>query len=288
MATYDPIVSPCYVTLEDVKGKINAKGTNDDAMILSFIEGASRRIDIFCRRFFYPLQATFAFDWPGTVFELEVKDDLLSVTTITNGDGNSIPPSTNGVTNYYLYPTNRFPKYKIALGWNSGKVWLFVGTPQQAISIAGIWGYPADRIQGTWNFTTSATVQDPSGQSSSQTTLLVPTGTIRTGQTLYIGSEMELVQSIAGGSTNDTLTVLRGFAGTTAATHANGAAVNRVAYEPDIVKATYRLAAYYYRQKDSQVFDTLNIPMLGQVKIPWELPKDIQEDLAPFVKRRFG
>jgi len=43
----------------------------------------------------------------------------------------------------------------------------------------------------------------------------------------------------------------------------------------DIVQATKRLAGYFYRLKDAQVFDATAIPELGQVVIPKGTPADV-------------
>jgi hypothetical protein len=53
----------------------------------------------------------------------------------------------------------------------------------------------------------------------------------------------------------------------------------------DIVHACVRLASYFYRQKDAQVFDTTALPSAGVIQIPQGLPKDVQIILEPYVKR---
>jgi len=45
---------------------------------------------------------------------------------------------------------------------------------------------------------------------------------------------------------------------------------------PDIVLATLRLAAYFYRQKDAQVFDVTAAPGLGTITIPKGMPADVK------------
>jgi len=64
--------------------------------------------------------------------------------------------------------------------------------------------------------------------------------------------------------------------------------VGRWAYSttpPDDVKhACVRWAAYLYRQKDSQVFDTTAIPDAGVITIPQGIPADVEKLLAPYVK----
>lgn len=43
-----------------------------------------------------------------------------------------------------------------------------------------------------------------------------------------------------------------------------------------VVQAVLRLAAYLYRQKDSQVFEATAVPELGVITIPKGLPKDVR------------
>lgn len=44
----------------------------------------------------------------------------------------------------------------------------------------------------------------------------------------------------------------------------------------DIEQACIRLASYFYRQKDSQVFDVTATPELGQLTIPQGIPADVR------------
>lgn len=52
----------------------------------------------------------------------------------------------------------------------------------------------------------------------------------------------------------------------------------------DIVQACLRLAAYIYRQKDAQVFETTAIPDAGVITIPIGIPKDVKMILDQYVK----
>lgn len=52
-----------------------------------------------------------------------------------------------------------------------------------------------------------------------------------------------------------------------------------------VVQATKRLAAYMYRQKDANVFDTTAMPESGVITVPQGMPKDVRLMLAPYVRR---
>ena len=51
---------------------------------------------------------------------------------------------------------------------------------------------------------------------------------------------------------------------------------------PAIVQACVRLAAYMYRQKDSQVFDVTADAETGQLIIPKGIPADVKQILMPY------
>lgn len=50
----------------------------------------------------------------------------------------------------------------------------------------------------------------------------------------------------------------------------------------DIVQACLRHAAYMYKQKDAQVFDTTAIPDAGVIQIPAGIPADVKMLLNPY------
>lgn len=54
----------------------------------------------------------------------------------------------------------------------------------------------------------------------------------------------------------------------------------------DIALACLRLAAYYYRNRDSQVFDVVATPELGTITVPKGIPADVREILNGYPKRR--
>lgn len=53
----------------------------------------------------------------------------------------------------------------------------------------------------------------------------------------------------------------------------------------DITHACLRLTSFYYRQKDSQVFDTTTVVEAGVITIPPGLPPDVKRILDQYVRR---
>jgi hypothetical protein len=140
-----PVTSPDdYTTWAAVKTYLDITGTGDDALGALLVNRVTDAIDRYCRRRFRAVTATRTFDVPegDTLF---LDDDLLSITTLTNGDGNVVTSAS-----YVLLPKNNLPKYAIRLKENASTVWEgSTTTDYQAISIAGSWGYsmtPADDI----------------------------------------------------------------------------------------------------------------------------------------------
>ena len=125
--------------------RIDSTDTTDDAVIGDILEAASRLIDTETRRTFYARIETRNYDVPdGNTLYIE-DDDLLAITTITNGDA-----TTLASTEYILMPANSYPKYAIKIKQSSDYTWEpeSDGDSEQVISILGSWGYsysaPAD------------------------------------------------------------------------------------------------------------------------------------------------
>lgn len=114
--------------------------TDDDLIIEKIIESASRYIDREAQRVFYVTSETRKFDVPKGR-RLMLDKDLLSLTSLTNGDGSTIPS-----TDYVFIPANDKPYYAIDLLGSSSVYWRVsaAGNAQQAISLAGSWGESTD------------------------------------------------------------------------------------------------------------------------------------------------
>lgn len=149
-----------YTTLANVRTalKIQSSNTDEDAFLTTLITRASRAIDKEVNRWFVGETQTRKFDAVEDVDgnTLLLDADLVSITSITNGDGNTIPS-----TNYTLLPTNHTPKYAVKIKGSSSTAWTWQDDPEEAIEIAGSWGYSAgtpDDIQQAcirivvWNF----------------------------------------------------------------------------------------------------------------------------------------
>lgn len=138
-----------YSTLAEFKAYVTARGqtfvadSTDDGVIEDIIEAASRKIDSMTARAFYARTETRLYDVPNPASrELELDDDLLTITTLTNGDDEVITSA-----DYNLLPSNLAQKQSIELLASSQFRWTFDsnGNTRAVISVAGTWGWSATR-----------------------------------------------------------------------------------------------------------------------------------------------
>lgn len=147
-----------YASITDFKNyaRIESTDTTDDAVIGDILEGASRLIDTETRRTFFARIETRKYDVPdGNTLYIE-DDDLLAITTLTNGDD-----TTLASTEYILLPANANPKYAVKIKDSSAYSWEAEsdGDSEQVIEILGSWGYsyspPADIVEACLEIATA-------------------------------------------------------------------------------------------------------------------------------------
>ncbi len=172
-----------YITLAEFKSyaKIVSVDGIDDAVISALISGASLYIDKFTGRRFSSNTETHLFDVPTGRDRniLFLDDDLLSITTLTNGDSTVI---TSGY--YNLLPLNKSPKYAIRLKDSSSYAWepTSSGDYVGAISVAGAWGYaataPADIKTACYEISMAAYKRRSTIGSNQAPSVMTPAGLI--------------------------------------------------------------------------------------------------------------
>lgn len=173
-----------YATLIEFKNynKIVSPDLTDDGVVEDIIEGASRLIDTYTGRTFYARTETHYYDTPDWYDLWITDDDLLTITTLTNGDGTTIAS-----TKYKLLPLNKSPKYQIWLEPSSGVVWTYDtnSEPMGAITVAGTWGYSAtapDDIKQACLILSVAEYHRRFGENTSATATITGAGVVITPQ----------------------------------------------------------------------------------------------------------
>lgn len=240
MPLYQPML--CTVNYLRQHRGLTTVETSDDALLMSFIQEASNEVIESMKRVPHPYVQTRSYDYGGgfmpDIYTLNFDEDLLELATLTNGDSNTISS-----TNYVLRSANTYPKWRIQLKSGGATAFTYPATGvQDAISIAGIWGY-VPHYPAAWKALTTLN----GGLTDTATSVVLASGTlVEVGHYLKVDSEQMLVTAI---STN-TATVERGQNGTTAAAHLTGATVSAFQQAQDIKGAVREIAAYYYKAKD--------------------------------------
>lgn len=152
-------------TIAQVKADMGVTGSGSDTLFQNFVTAASDWIHAYCNRTFYVRTETRTFDVPMTpgvgyaspyasitsprvMSDLWLDDDLISLTTLTNGDGAVITSAQ-----YKLWPYNIPPKQRITLLPTSGTVWNPSSSGEYigAITVAGSWGYCDRAATDAWS-----------------------------------------------------------------------------------------------------------------------------------------
>jgi hypothetical protein len=270
-----------YATLSAFRQRqaLAASDTGDDDRMLAKLRSATAQIDRFTGRSFIPTVATRRFNWHNARTLLFRGFDLLELTSITNGDGTAIDPTAiitlggvNGpLVGVELDVTRAF--------------FVYLTTRTRALAVAGVWGWhddygnawkpSTDSIPGG-GITSSATSFTVASVSGADGWSLSPRFT--PGQLLKVDSEyMHVVGANTG---TNTLTVVRGANGSTAASHTAGTAISVYVPPTDIAEVTLRWAGWLYKTEDAGDYSgSVALPGEANILAPVNVPPAIPSDL---------
>ena len=133
-----------WTTAADLRDLTDIDSGVEDGLLIGLIAKAEKHIGTQTDRQFTAAAATRYYDPtdPEVVNGpyLYLDEDLVSVTTLTNGDANVLTVTTE----YILEPVNTGPPYhEVKLITSGGIMWTFNNDPEIAISLLGSWGYQA-------------------------------------------------------------------------------------------------------------------------------------------------
>ena len=270
--------------------------TQDDATLLNFMGRASRSIDRYTRRKFYPRSELRRYDYeePKRIF---LDDDLLELTTLATQNGACTVAS--GVMWLSTGDNwNRPPYYTIILDDSSVSVLNFSGTPQRANEVTGIWGYHEAWGEEAWIDTGTSLAADYTASAGSIS--LAGAGSFGSGASDVLGEHPRMSPGdllkigaqyfhvLGSGSAGNATTLVRPYAnGTTATSHASGASIARFAPEPDIEWATRRLTTWLFGAKDTPYQTKTAFIQLGTIEIAQGLAVDVKQKIDRYVRRTF-
>lgn len=316
---------PSYATLQTCRSWLmtSANPNNDDAVLAGLIEAASKRIDNYCGTWFGETKASYAFTCQlGTRYLrlYATGRPLIAITTLTNGDGTTIPGA--GCT---LQPLYQYPKTDLELSidyyWFQAPGAVVYEDPdcvrvralsytvtgadylpsypaygkgawlKDGVKIAGLWGHHSD-YANAWE-DTGLTL---SGAHTASTKTLTASGAI--GLAWDVGDVLKIVDgatteyvlvtyagttSLATGITGATCGIRRGYNGSTGVALSNGALIYRWRAEPTIVQATQMLVASLYASRNNPGGDRLVVEGIGAIAIPSGMPVKVKDELEAYV-----
>ena len=121
------------VTITDISNRI------DDPVLEGCINAASRAIDAYCSRRFYGATDTRYYEMDAVDGDyLRLDDDLISITTLSNGDDSS---TTITSTYYWLWPRNSGPPYHSVRLKADQTTHTWEVDTDYFITITGSWGW---------------------------------------------------------------------------------------------------------------------------------------------------
>jgi hypothetical protein len=191
-----------YTTRESIKRALDiAETARNNRIIDRHISSASRIVEGFCHRRFYPYIATRKWDWPNIQGALPwrvwVDDaDIISLTTLSTTGGGAIP-----LANVFLEPNRNGPPYdRIELDLSSASAFGGGSTYQRSIIATGLFGYTNNET--TLGVTVEALDTTETGiDVDGPTSALVGVGSI-----LRIDDERVIVTERSNLSTGQTIT----------------------------------------------------------------------------------
>jgi len=128
-----------YVTTTALKAYLGITTSGDDSLLSSLINAAQSVVEgpyPGTDRTWEARTETRYYDYQSRT-RLDLDDDLISVTTLTNGDGETLTEDTD----FYLRPYGGPPYRWIEIKSDGGESFQWSGTPQKALSLLGSWGY---------------------------------------------------------------------------------------------------------------------------------------------------
>ena len=247
--------------------------TGDAATIRRLLEQSTRDIEAYCGNSgtFGPWTATIDWDegdgplyadprpvnWDGTRNSMSRFPWLISVTSATlyNGTDRASSDALVEGTDYLLTPYSPLPlgldapytgmKYKDT-GSNNDP-WQ-TGTGQKVLAIAAEWGWQNKKTDDT-------TLDGAITSTSAKTFDVVSSTNLSAGMTILVDSERMYIESIS----SNTLTVERGAAGTTAATHLTGVTVSFYYYPAAVTQCCLDLTRLAWVDRTGGLQDEITV-----------------------------
>lgn len=282
-----------YATPTEIKaaapGGIQATTVTYDSLFLRLANQASRFIDRYCRRVFFPRLATryFNADGKSTLFV----GDLLSVTTVSISTDNGLTyTDLVADTDYRLtrWGDHNDPRSWATLEIDPNSTQGAWPTGYRAVKVLGVWGYADDR-DTAWENSTDDVLNNP--LAAGGVTLNVTdadgadalglTPRFQAGQLLRMGSEYAYGSAVVASTTNQ-VTIVRACNGTVDAAHVLGVQID-IWRPPEPVKQAAVISVVRLLERGLQGFgDSRANAELGQMIYLRALDPEARALLDPY------
>ena len=133
-----------YLSIAELKEYLQITGATEDHILEDCIEDAQQQLDdLHARTYEAAADSTRRFivgkDTRGP--DLYLDEDLCAITSIITNADNGSGGETLAASDYYTYPLNRTPYYKIRIADSSSKSWDYTYNPEAGITVTGKWAY---------------------------------------------------------------------------------------------------------------------------------------------------
>ena len=300
-----------YTTVDELKRidlGVTTLGDDQDLDLRQIIWDASRDFELLCLgRWFYPRYESRWYDLQETsdsVRVLKLDDDLAELDTVFTENGNTqltnatILPSSSG--NY-----NRRPYNKLTIDlFQTSEIFNISTSPLKVTKVSGWWGY----LDWTNSWVTLPYSYESAGTDSERGAYFEPTfyatvpfdkysdhpelkppfqqmQTIRVQDSVTDAYELMQVTKVETGR----VYVTRAINGSSSQINLDGQSVEVFIPEHSVKRAVRRLAAWYYRQKDS-ASPELDRPIItgsGTVILPSGYPEDVVRVASSYRRHDF-
>lgn len=180
------MTTPWYCTREDVRAATEAEDTSsNNASIDNAVAAATRDVEKFLHRVFWPRQTTKYFDWPvmsgASTWRVWLNEhEVISVSSLVSA-GTAITSNK-----YFLEPVNSGPPYnRIEIDLATSSSFNTGSTYQRNVSVTGLFGYSDDSASAG---TLASGINDTAGSLTASDSSLLGVGDL-----LQIGTERMVI-----------------------------------------------------------------------------------------------
>lgn len=281
-----------YASLSDLRTfmSLASAEVSDDEELRKILTRASRQIDRYCRRYFYPKRhtgtSTLKYDLPqGGILRFD-EEDVLEIKGLSHINGASEIDSSV----YWLKCGDNWnitPYDRLELDESSGSIFNFTGTPQRAVHVDAITGYRENygdswiNSGGSLTDALGAAITTASVSASQSPNLEGIWPRFYENQVWKVDNEFMYVQDTINASS---VRLIRGINGTTAAAHAASATIYTWQPEYDIEEATIELSAFAYQKAKSPFSNRISVLQLGVIEQPDAWPERTKDKLERYRK----